>query len=95
MYPLVVILAVGILRRDRNVPYYVLPLSIIGGLIAVYHNLLYYNFLPNSVAPCEAGVSCTTQFIEYFGFVTIPFLSLLSFAVISVFMLISLHDKRS
>ena len=40
MYPLVLILAMGILKKDKNLPLYVLPLSIIGMLIGVYHNLL-------------------------------------------------------
>jgi disulfide bond formation protein DsbB len=84
MYPLVVILAVGLIKKDKYLPFYVLPFSIAGGLIAVYHNLLYYHLLPNSVAPCEAGISCTTKFIEWFGFLTIPFLSLISFVVITV-----------
>ena len=84
MYPLVVIIAVGILKKDRNLPYYVLPLSVIGGLIAGYHNLLNYQIIPESTAPCLAGISCTTKFIEWFGFITIPFLSLLAFMFITV-----------
>lgn len=88
MYPLVFIIGVGILKRDQHLPYYVLPLSLIGGVIALYHNLLYYNIIPESAAPCEAGISCTTKFIEYGGFVTIPFLSFLGFAVITIAMLL-------
>lgn len=88
MYPLVVILAVGILRKDRGVYLYTLPLSVIGMLIAIYHNLLYWNIIPESQAPCLLGVSCTTKFIEYFGFVTIPFLSFSAFLIITVCMVI-------
>lgn len=95
MYPLVLILGVGILRKDRNVAYYVLPLSVIGGVIALYHNLLYYNFIPESLAPCLTGVSCTTKFIEYFGFVTIPFLSLMSFVVITTCMILYKKSNKS
>jgi disulfide bond formation protein DsbB len=95
MYPLVLILGVGILRKDRNVAYYVLPLSIIGLLISLYHNLLYYRIIPESAAPCVSGVSCTTKFIEYFGFVTIPLLSLLGFLAINICMLIYLKTKNN
>lgn len=94
MYPLVVILAVGILRRDKNVPFYVLPLSVIGFLVASYHNLLYYGVIPESAAPCALGVSCTTRQIELFGFVTIPFLSLLSFAIITALMIFFVRSQR-
>jgi len=60
----------------------VLPLAIIGWLISIFHNLLYYGIIPDALAPCTTGVSCTTKFIEYFGFVTIPLLSFLAFTVI-------------
>src|SRR5438093_5112499 len=72
LYPLVIILTVGILRKNKDIPLYVLPLSLVGAAISVYHNLLYYKILPEAAAPCTAGISCTTKFIEWFGFVTIP-----------------------
>lgn len=87
MYPLVIILAVGIWKKDKNLPFFALPLSIIGGIIAIYHNLLYYKIIPESVVPCTLGISCTTRFIEWFGFITIPFLSLLAFTSITILML--------
>ena len=90
MYPQVILIAVGIYRKDKNLPYYVLPLSLIGTIIAAYHNLLYCKILPESVAPCVAGVSCTTKFIEFAGFITIPFLSFCGFLVIDICMLLYL-----
>lgn len=88
LYPLVLIIPVGIFRRDKNLPFFVLPLTIIGMGISVYHNLLYYKILPESVAPCAAGFSCTTKFIEYFGFVTIPLLSFIALTTITVLMIV-------
>jgi disulfide bond formation protein DsbB len=87
MFPLFVALIVGILRKDAKVYMYVLPPAIVGWVIAFYHNLLYYKIIPDTLAPCTTGVSCTTKFIEYFGFVTIPLLSFLAFSVIIFFML--------
>ena len=87
LYPLVVIIGVGIWRKNPDLPLYVLPLSLIGLLISAYHNLLYYKIIPESLAPCTAGISCTTKFIEYYGFVTIPFLSLCAFLIINVCLL--------
>lgn len=84
MYPLVVILFVGIYRKDTKVYLTVLPLAIIGFCISLYHNLLYYKIIPEAIAPCVTGVSCTTIFIKWFGFVTIPFLSLVAFTVIII-----------
>ncbi len=88
MYPLVVIFAVGIIKKDKNIPYFALPLSIIGLVIAAYHNLLYYKIIPESLEPCTIGISCTTKQIEWLGFITIPFLSLVSFIAITVIMLL-------
>jgi len=85
MYPLIVILGIGIWKKDvKGSLLYAWPLAIIGWVIAFYHNLLYYNILPESVAPCTSGVSCTTKYVEYFGFVTIPLLALVAFSVIIV-----------
>lgn len=84
MYPIVLIAAVGIIRRDKALATYVLPLSITGWLISLYHNLLYYKILPESITPCQLGVSCTTRQIEWLGFITIPLLSLVAFTVINV-----------
>ena len=84
MYPLAAILTVGILSRDSHVRRYVLPLALIGLTIAVYHNLLYYGILPESITPCTAGVSCTSRQIEWLGFITIPLMSLTAFTVITL-----------
>lgn len=88
LYPLVFILGAGILRKDKGAHWYVLPLSIIGAIFALYHSLLYYHILPNSLAPCTSGVSCTTKFLEWFGFITIPLMSLATFVIIIFCMLI-------
>lgn len=88
LYPLVVIFGVAILKKDRLVQYYAWPLIGAGWIIALYHNSLYYNILPEAAAPCIAGISCTTKFIEWFGFITIPFLSLISFTTLGLLMLI-------
>lgn len=88
MYPLVAIFAVGIIRKDKNVDFYAWPLIISGSLIGLYHNLLYYNVLSEALAPCIAGISCTTKFIQWLGFITIPFLSLAAFLTLGVTMVI-------
>ncbi|HMQ01464.1 MAG TPA: disulfide oxidoreductase [Candidatus Doudnabacteria bacterium] len=82
MYPLVVIIGTAIYTKDRNLLIPAFILAIPGWLIAVYHNLLYYNILPEAAAPCVAGISCTTKYIEWLGFLTIPLLALLGFTAI-------------
>jgi len=94
MYPLVVVLAVGWLRQSREVLVYSLPLALIGLAIAVYHNLLYYHVIPESIAPCTQGVSCTSRQIEWLGFVTIPLLSLGAFVAIAVLLFSAARSRR-
>lgn len=96
MYPLVVLIAVGIIRRDRYIYVYVLPLSILGTLLALYHTLLQKGFLPERIAPCTLGASCTTKYVGYLGFITIPVMSLTAFAVITICMiLLYKHNKKT
>lgn len=89
MYPLVIILLTGLFPVNKSVIRFSLPLAIFGFLIAVYHNLLYYHILPESIAPCRSGISCTTVQIEWLGFITIPLLSLLGFIIIISLLLIA------
>jgi len=96
MYPLIIILGVAIIRKDKNVAYYVLPFSIIGAIVAFYQDLLQMTPLSEpSVISCDALGSCSAIQIIYFGFVTIPFLSLAAFVLISVMMLFVLKSKSA
>jgi len=88
MYPLVIIFLVGILSFDKAVLKYSLPIVIIGWLVSIYHNLIYYKIIPESAAPCVEGVSCTAEYIKWFGFITIPLLSLFSFTLLLILLTI-------
>jgi disulfide bond formation protein DsbB len=89
MYPLVVISVVGIIRKHLDdLVYYVLPLSIIGFILALYQNLLIWGVLSEAVAPCTAGVSCIKQPVVLYGFLTVPLGSMISFAGITLFVLL-------
>ena len=87
MYPLVVVLGVGIILGDRRVKFYALPVALAGLAVAVYHNLLYYGILPESIAPCTQGISCTSVQLEWLGFITIPLMSLTAFVLITLSLL--------
>ena len=88
MYPLVLVLFMGLFPYEKKVARFALPLAIVGWSIALYHNLLYYHILPESAAPCVQGISCTTVQIQWFGFVTIPFMSFVAFSFIVVSLLL-------
>lgn len=97
MYPLVVILLVGMFPLDKSVVRYALPLAVIGWLFAVYHYLLYSGYIPESMQPCDKDASCAEINLELFGFITIPMLSILSYtAIIALLVMIrSRFNKNS
>lgn len=87
LYPLVPILAVGTIFRDKKLYRYIFPLSISGWLIAFYQNLEYYGFIKTSQYTCSP-LSCDIKYISWFGFVGIPLLSLIAFTVVNIGMFI-------
>lgn len=84
MFPLVFVLAVGLFPPDRRVLRYAAPLVAAGWLVALFHLLLTRGVIPESMTPCTQGIPCSRIEVEWFGFVTIPLLSLLSFSAIGV-----------
>lgn len=83
MYPLVLMVGTGIATRDSRWKVYSLPLALVGLAISIYHNLLYYGVIPESITPCKQGISCTTVQIEWLGFITIPLMALTVFILVS------------
>ena len=87
MWPLVFVIGIGILRRDGALWAYVLPLSVMGTMVALYQNLLVWHVISERLAPCISGVSCVDQPFVVLNFITIPLLSLVSFVLITMLML--------
>lgn len=95
MYPIVIIGSVGLWKKDKNLPLFILPLAIIGLVIAIYHSLLYYKIIPESITPCTTGISCTTKQIELLGFITIPLMSLTAFTLITIITITYIKLQRN
>lgn len=89
MFPLVVLLPLGLFPFDPKVVRYALPLSALGAAIAMFHLLLTWGLIPESIKPCTQGVPCSSNPIEWFGFISIPLMSLLAFSVISALLLMA------
>lgn len=95
LFPLIFIFAAGLFPTfDKSVIKYSLPLTIAGGLTALYHTLLYAGIIPENIQPCSQGVSCTEQYFELFGFISIPMLSFFAFSTL-VALLIFLKRRTS
>jgi disulfide bond formation protein DsbB len=82
MYPLTVITLVGILSRDRYLPYYALPLSVTGMGLSTYHYLIQLGVIGHTAA-CAVGVPCGLRYVNYLGFVTIPLMALTGFVLVT------------
>ena len=94
MFPLVLVLALGLFPFDPKVLRYALPLATMGLLVAGFHVLLTMGIVPETLAPCRDGIPCKTLQIEWFGFVTIPLLSFFAFLVLNL-LLVTAHLKTS
>ena len=87
LFPLVVILARGLFPLDLQATKYALPLVAIGWSLAVYHSLLYAEWIPADMQPCTQGIPCTEVYIKLFGFLSIPHLSLIAFTALLIIMI--------
>jgi disulfide bond formation protein DsbB len=94
MFPLVLVLAAGLFPFDPRVVRYALPLALAGLGLALFHLALTAGWIPESIRPCQQGVPCSNIPVIWFGFVTIPLLSVLSFSLIAV-LLLTTHLKGS
>lgn len=84
MYPIVLILTVAYIQKNAKIAATTLVFSIIGFCISTYHySLQKLDFLAEN-APACGRVPCTGQYINYLGFITIPFLALIAFLLIAI-----------
>ncbi|MEJ8852409.1 disulfide bond formation protein B [Variovorax rhizosphaerae] len=84
MFPLVIVLGLGLVWGDFRSARYGLALAVPGGLVAVYHCLLYWGAVPKGMVPCGQGPSCTEGQLTVAGFIPIPLLSLVAFCIVAV-----------
>ena len=82
MFPLVVILGVGLLKSDHQSVRYALPLAWAGWVISLYHCLIFWGVVSEGLTPCRQGVSCADADVQVAGAVPIPLLSLVAFSAI-------------
>ncbi len=87
MYPQVLLLGIAAFKNDYSVRNYVIPLSVVGAGIAIYHYLLQMSPLP---LPCTDEIAnCALKQVAAFGYITIPMMALTAFLLILSLMFIS------
>jgi len=73
MYPLALILLVAAITNDRKIFRYVIPVAVIGVALSAYHIQL--QLFPEQASSCAPAIPCHTQWVDQFGFVSIPFMA--------------------
>lgn len=94
MYPQALILGIASYTGDQKVARYVLPLSLAGLCTSAWHygGQKFPDLFP--LGACTGGVPCGTQYINVFGFVTIPLLAFIAFTLISLILGIKVVADR-
>ena len=87
MYPLSLLLGIAAFRGDFQVAKrYFIGLSVVGAGLAIYHYQLEH--IPQPTV-CDPTVPCNIAVINIFGFITVPFLSMAAFLLISTLLLMA------
>jgi disulfide bond formation protein DsbB len=94
MFPLAIILGLGLWWQDPRVGRYGVALALGGAAVAAWHMGLYAGIIPERIQPCTAtGPSCTDDNQKVFG-IPIPLLALGAFAMIGLLSALSLKEKQ-
>lgn len=95
MFPLAVVLGLGLWWQDDRVGRYGIALALGGAAVALWHMGLYTGILPEPIQPCTAtGPSCTGDNQLFLG-IPIPLLALVAFALIAFLSFLSLKEPRT
>jgi disulfide bond formation protein DsbB len=95
MYPLVAILAVGVIRRDRAVVWYAAPLVVVGAPVSLYHWLVERVPAIAEGSSCSVFAPCSVPFFEELGYITLAFMALSSFLLIGALLVTAVASDRS
>ncbi|MCH9612775.1 MAG: disulfide formation protein [Chlamydiia bacterium] len=92
LYPLVFVLFGAVLMGANWIAYYLLPLPIVGGLIALTQLIEQSTHINVLGQLCRMGTSCAKTQVVFFGWISIPLMSLILFAILAILLLIA-HEK--
>lgn len=95
MYPQLIIIALAWKRKDTTVIDYLVPLSVLGGLVALYQSFIQWGFSFGVAGGCAAvGGECAKVYFTQYSYITIPFMSFTVFAYIIAMKFVYYHKAR-
>ncbi len=89
MYPLVVILGIAAVRRDRSGAVYGLALAAIGAVISGYHVALEW-FPALDSGTCDPDNPCTLIWFRVLGLISLPTMAFAAFLLIATLLALRL-----
>ncbi len=85
MYSQLVIVAMALYRKDKTVIDYLVPLSVMGAVIALFQSLIQWGVSFGATGGCAAlGGECAKVYFTEYSYITIPFMSFTVFVYIIV-----------
>lgn len=76
LYPQVLIAGIAMLKKDKSIIEYILPMSMAGAILALYQSFVQWGLLSSSILKCASvGGECAKVYVNQFGYITIPFMS--------------------
>ena len=92
MYPLAVMLLIAAVTKDAQIAKYVIPIAVIGLGLSIYHYQL--QLFPDQASSCSATTPCHAQWVDEYGFVSIPFMAGLGFLSVTALHVAMLRARR-
>ncbi|WP_163529660.1 disulfide oxidoreductase [Halobacillus ihumii] len=94
MYPLVIIYGAALIKRKAEVAIAGLILSGIGMAVSIYHYLIQKVPAFQSAGDSCGLVPCNAEYVNYLGFITIPFLAGTAFIIIFISHIMIIRSER-
>lgn len=94
IYPLVFMLPLAMLKKEKVLTDYLLTLTIVGTTVSLYHNYITYGG-SELFACATTGASCTQRYVFELGYITIPLMTLTAFALVIFLLLLDKYFSTS
>jgi len=95
IFPQPILLIMARWKSDINMVLYLFPLSIIGGVVALYQSLAGWG-IGSSLLDCTAqGGACSKLYIMEYGYITIPLMSLSIFVYMITISIIYFKSRKN
>ncbi len=81
-------------RRREIILRSTLAASVLGGVVALYHNYIYYTQSSSALCSAAEAIACARRYVFEFDYIGIPMMSLTAFILIGLFISLNLRLKK-